>query len=52
MKKEVKNKLHIIFTKMNKDKSKSGKAYFYYDDESIQDRFGTLPEKKKGGGII
>ncbi|WP_337195709.1 hypothetical protein [Campylobacter sp. B0100352/1] len=24
--------------------SKSGKAYFYYDDESIQDKFGTLPE--------
>ncbi|WP_223212537.1 hypothetical protein [Campylobacter coli] len=32
------------FYQDEKDKSKSGKAYFYYDDESIQDRFGTLPE--------
>lgn len=29
-----------------KDKTTKKKAYFYYDDESIKDRFGSLPEGK------
>ncbi|HFU2588665.1 TPA: hypothetical protein ACH6H0_000466 [Campylobacter jejuni] len=44
IKKEVKKQIAHYFYQDEKDKSKSGKAYFYYDDESIQDRFGTLPE--------
>ncbi|WP_193551167.1 hypothetical protein, partial [Campylobacter jejuni] len=29
-----------------KDKTTKKKAYFYYDDESIKDKFGSLPEGK------
>ncbi|HEB8070415.1 TPA: hypothetical protein RZJ87_001729, partial [Campylobacter jejuni] len=29
-----------------KDKTTNKKAYFYYDDESIKDKFGSLPEGK------
>ncbi|EOV5462887.1 hypothetical protein ACOQXD_001815 [Campylobacter jejuni] len=29
-----------------KDKTTKKKAYFYYDDEGIKDRFGSLPEGK------
>ncbi|EPV8107328.1 hypothetical protein ACWAQE_001539, partial [Campylobacter lari] len=29
-----------------KDKATKKKAYFYYDDESIKDKFGSLPEGK------
>lgn len=42
--KRSKKQIANYFYQDEKDKSKSGKAYFYYDDESIQDRFGTLPE--------
>ncbi|XAK34818.1 hypothetical protein AAID95_03090 [Campylobacter coli] len=42
--KRSKKQIAHYFYQGEKDKSKSGKAYFYYDDESIQDRFGTLPE--------
>lgn len=42
--KRSKKQIANYFYQGEKDKSKSGKAYFYYDDESIQDRFGTLPE--------
>lgn len=42
--KRSKKQITHYFYQDEKDKSKSGKAYFYYDDESIQDRFGTLPE--------
>ncbi|ARE80283.1 hypothetical protein CHELV3228_0667 [Campylobacter helveticus] len=34
------------FYQDEKDKSKGKKAYFYYDDASIKDQFGTLPEGK------
>ncbi|WP_270977710.1 hypothetical protein [Campylobacter helveticus] len=34
------------FYQDEKDKSKGKKAYFYYDDASIKEQFGTLPEGK------
>ncbi|EAI4890956.1 TPA: hypothetical protein ACJE1R_001719 [Campylobacter coli] len=42
--KRSKKQIANYFYQDEKDTSKGKKAYFYYDDESIKDRFGTLPE--------
>lgn len=42
--KRSKKQIANYFYQDEKDTSKGKKAYFYYDNESIKDRFGTLPE--------